>query len=81
MEYAPTHRSPLELFTPVKTVSELEQTDIVLCYLVDEVTSRTQLTKRELIVVFVVKDVHEGGQEGVKILFNPSIRQEHSMES
>lgn len=79
--YAPTHRSPLELFTPVETVSELEQTDIVLCYLVDEVTSRTQLTKRELVVVFVVKDVHEGGQEGVKILYEPSMRQDHSIRS
>lgn len=58
----------LELFASVKTVSEFEQTAVIFSNLNDEVTGSIELTKREFVVVLVVKDVEEGGKERVKVL-------------
>jgi len=61
----PTESSTFELFAAVERVAEFQETDIVFCDLVDEVTSSAELAEGEFVVVFVVEDVHEGGEEGV----------------
>ena len=50
----PTERGTLELLASVQAVTKLEQTDIVLGYLVDEMPGGTELTKGQLIVVLVI---------------------------
>ena len=51
-----TQSRALELLAAVQTVTELDQTNIVLGHLLDQVTSRIDLTECQLIMVFVVKD-------------------------
>ena len=66
-----TESGLLELFTSVKRVTELEQSDVVLRDLRDEVSGGVELTQSKLVVVLVVQDVQEGGEERVQVL--PSI--------
>lgn len=63
-----TESSLLELLAAVETVTELEETAVVLADLDDEVTSGVELTESELVVVLVVEDVEEGVEEGVEVL-------------
>lgn len=56
--YIPTQCSFFKLLAPVQTVSELEQSNIVFCNLVDEMSCRSELTKGKFVMVLVIKDVH-----------------------
>ena len=64
----PTERSTLKLLTPVQAVTELEQADIVFGYLVNEMSRCAELTEGKFVVVLVVKDIEEGGEEWVEVL-------------
>ena len=59
MGNAPTECSFFELLAPVQTIAELKQANIILCNLVNEVSSRSELAEGELVMVLVVQDVHE----------------------
>ena len=56
----PTERSTLKLLTPVQAVTELEQSDIVFGYLVNEMSRCAELTEGKLVVILVVQNVHQG---------------------
>ena len=71
-KHSPTERSALELLAAIQTVTKLEETDVVLRDLVNKVPCRARLAEGELVVVFVVKHVHEGRQERMEILHPPS---------
>ena len=60
----------LELLASVQTVTELEESDIVLCDLVNQMACGAQLTESQLVVILVVEDVEERGEERVEILHN-----------
>jgi hypothetical protein len=59
---------PLELFAAVQTVSELEKTDIVFAYVVYQVLAGIDLAKGKLVVVFIIKNVEQGGEERMQVL-------------
>jgi hypothetical protein len=61
----------LELLTSVQRVTELEQSHVVLGDLGDKVSGSVELTQGKLVVVLVVQDVQQGGEERVQIL--PSV--------
>lgn len=61
--YSPTKCSLLQLFTPIQAVTKLQETNIILGDMVNEMSSRSKLTKSEFVVIFVVQDVHQRGQE------------------
>lgn len=63
-----TECGSLELFTSVQRVSKLEESDIVFCDLGDEMTSGVQLPQSKLVVVLVVQNVEQRGEEGVEVL-------------
>ena len=63
-----TERSSLELLAAVQTVAELEQTDVVLGYLVDEMPCCAELAESELVVILVVEDIEERGKERMQVL-------------
>ena len=63
-----TERSSLELLAAVQTVAELEQTDVVLGYLVDEMPCCAELAESKLVVVLVVQDIEERGKERMQVL-------------
>lgn len=69
---APTKSSTFELLATVKAVTEFQKSDIVLGHRVDQVPCGSELTQSELVMVFIVQDVYEGGQEGVKVLMPAS---------
>ena len=60
--------SLLELLATVERVTKLEETNIILSDLVNQVASSVHLTQSQLVMVLVVKDVHQVGVEGVNIL-------------
>src|SRR6478609_1998039 len=65
---SPTEGGLLQLLASVQRVTKLEQSDVVLCDAVDEVASGVELTKSQLVVVLVIKNVEKGGQERVEVL-------------
>ena len=54
---APTERSAFELLTTVQTVTEFQESDIVLGDRVYQVPCGSKLTKGEFVMVFVVQDI------------------------
>lgn len=68
MNNVPTESGLFELLASVEGVTKLQQTAVVLADRGDEVAARVELSKRKLVVVLVVKDVQERGQEGVEVL-------------
>ena len=50
----PTEGSTFELLATVKAVAEFQEPDVVLCDRVDQVPRGSELTKRELVMVFIV---------------------------
>jgi hypothetical protein len=75
-QYSPTEGSLLELLATVQAVTELEQADIVLCYLVNQVPCSAQLAQGKLVVIFVIKDVHKGRQERVNVVEHGKVVQD-----
>ena len=69
-----TESSTLELLASVETVTELEEADIVFCNLVDKVPSGAELPEGELVVVLVVENIEERGEEGVEVLRKITLR-------
>ena len=69
LRYPPSERGLLQLLASIQTISKLQQPDVILADLVDQVPRRVQLTEGELVMVLVVQDVEEGGQEGVEVLW------------
>ncbi|RUP22046.1 hypothetical protein BC936DRAFT_139126 [Jimgerdemannia flammicorona] len=67
-QYPPPKRSLFQLLAPVQRVTKFEQLGVVLGDLVDKMASRVNLAQCELIVVFVVEDVHQVGIERVNVL-------------
>jgi hypothetical protein len=65
---SPSESGLFELFAPIQTVSKLQQPDVILSDLIDQVSGRVELTESELVMVLVVEDVEEGGEEGVEVL-------------
>lgn len=63
-----TESGLFELLTSVERVTELEQSDIVFSDLRNKVSSGVELTQSKFVVVLVVKDVQQGGEERVQIL-------------
>jgi hypothetical protein len=72
---------PLELLAPVERVAKLDQADVVLRDLGDEVARRVELAEGELVVVLIVQDVEEGGEERVEVLQESVRRLELKAES
>jgi hypothetical protein len=66
--HSPTKCSLLQLLTPVQRITKLQQPDIVLGDGIDEMTCGVELTKSELVVVFVVENVEKGGKERMEVL-------------
>jgi hypothetical protein len=58
---APTEGSLLQLLAAVQAVTELEQANIILPNMVDQMAGCPQLAEGELVMVFVVKNVHQRG--------------------
>lgn len=56
-KHAPPKSSALELLTPVETISKLEETNIILAYLVDQMSAGIDLAKSKFVVILVVKYV------------------------
>ena len=67
---APTERSAFELLTTVQTVTEFQESDIVLSDRVNQMPRGSELTKSEFVMIFVVQDIYERGQEWVEILMS-----------
>lgn len=67
-EHVPAESSTLELLAAVETVSKFQEPDIVLCDRINQVACSPELAKSEFVVVLVVEDIDERGQEGMKIL-------------
>lgn len=64
----PPQRRTLELFATIQRVTKLDKTNIVFGDLGDEVATGVELAESDLIVILVVKDIEQGGQERVKVL-------------
>lgn len=65
---SPSKGSLLELLASVQTVSELEQSAVILSDGDDQVSGSVELSKSELVVVLVVEYVEQGGEERVEVL-------------
>ena len=65
---APTESSTFKLLAAVQTVAEFQEPDIILGDRVNQVPCCSKLTESEFVMVLVVQDVYERGQEGVEIL-------------
>lgn len=65
---SPTKGGLLELFASVETVSKFKQSTVIFSNRYDQVTSRVELSQRELVMVLVVEDVEEGREERVEVL-------------
>lgn len=68
LEGAPTKSSTFELFTTIEAVTELEKPDIIFGDRINQVPCSPELAKSELVMIFVVKDIDERGQEGMQLL-------------
>lgn len=66
--YSPTKSRLLQLLAPVQTITKLQQTNVVLSDLVDQVLASSELTQSELVMIFIVKHIHERCEEWVNIL-------------
>ena len=58
----------LELLTAVEGVAKLQQTHVVLGYVIDEVLGGVELPQGQLVVVFIVEDVQKIGVERVNVV-------------
>ena len=65
--HAPKSRT-FQLFTTVERVTELHQSNVVLGHVVDEVLGRVGLPQGQLVVVFVVEDVHKVSVERMDVV-------------
>jgi hypothetical protein len=68
LRHPPSERGLLQLLASVQTISKLQQPHVILSDLIDQVPRRVQLTEGELVMVLVVQDVEEGGEERVEVL-------------
>ena len=64
----PTECCSFQLLTSVETVSELQETHVIFCDLIDKMPRGTQLTEGELVVVLVVQYIHQRRQEWMQVL-------------
>jgi hypothetical protein len=71
-EGVPTESGTFELLAAVKTVTKLEKPDIVFGDRINQVPCGPKLTKSEFVMIFVVQDIYERGQEGVEFLMATS---------
>jgi hypothetical protein len=55
----PTECSLFQHFATVQAISKLEEPDVILGDLINEMTRRAELAQGKLVMVLVVKDVHE----------------------
>ena len=53
-ESVPTESGTFELLATIETVTELEKPDIIFCDRINQVPCGPELTKGELVMIFVV---------------------------
>ena len=65
-----TQSRSFQEFTAVQRIAKLQQTNVILGDVVDEGTCCIQLTKSELVVVTIIKNIDEIGIERMDALYN-----------
>lgn len=63
-----TESCSFQLLAAVQAITVLKQANVVLGYFVDEVASGVELTQGELVVVFIIENIHEISIEWMDIV-------------
>merc|ERR1719219_3113124 len=63
----PSQGGSLQLLTPVQRVTKLQESDVVLGHVVNEVPGSVDLTQSQLVMVFVIQNIHQIGIERMDV--------------